>query len=62
MKVTIAQPSFFPNLHLFKRIIDCDVWIVMESAQFVRRLPWAAHESCMIKDRSGKVAKIADLR
>ena len=36
MKVTINQPLFFQRLHMVNRIAQCDVAVILHSAQFVR--------------------------
>ncbi|MEW6613915.1 MAG: WbqC family protein [Thermodesulfobacteriota bacterium] len=36
MRVTINQPLFFQRLHMFNRIAECDIAVVLHSAQFVR--------------------------
>jgi hypothetical protein len=36
MKVTIHQPNYLPNAGFFHKILQCDVYVVYDTAQFVR--------------------------
>lgn len=38
MRVTIYQPQYFPRLHYFNRILDADVFVVLDSAQYTKVL------------------------
>ena len=36
MKVTIHQPNYLPNAGFFHKILQCDLYVVYDTAQFVR--------------------------
>ncbi len=36
MKVTIHQPNYLPNAGFFHKILQCDLFVVYDTAQFVR--------------------------
>lgn len=38
MKVTIYQPQYFPRLHYFNRVLDSDIFIILDSAQYTKAL------------------------
>ncbi len=38
MKVTIYQPRYFPQLHYFNRMIDADVFVFLDNAQYTKSL------------------------
>lgn len=38
VRVSVYQPQYFPRLHYFNRILDSDVFVLLSSAQFVRKL------------------------
>ncbi|HSK91763.1 MAG TPA: WbqC family protein [Euzebyales bacterium] len=37
-RVAVYQPQYFPRLHYLNRALDSDVFVVLDSAQFTRRL------------------------
>lgn len=38
MRATVYQPQYFPRLHYVNRVLDADVFVVLDSAQFTRKL------------------------
>lgn len=38
MRVTIYQPRYFPQLHYFNRILNSDVFVLLDSAQYTKSL------------------------
>jgi WbqC-like protein len=38
MRVTVYQPQYFPRLHYVNRVLDADVFIALDGAQFTRKL------------------------
>jgi hypothetical protein len=38
MRITIYQPRYFPQLHYFNRILNSDVFIILDSAQYTKSL------------------------
>lgn len=38
MRVTIYQPRYFPQLHYFNRVLNSDVFVILESAQYTKAL------------------------
>ena len=38
VRVTVYQPQYFPRLHYINRVLDTDVFITLDSAQFTRKL------------------------
>lgn len=38
MRATIYQPQYFPRLHYFNRILNSDIFIILDSAQFTKTL------------------------
>lgn len=38
MRVTIYQPQYFPRLHYFNRIMNSDVFVILDSAQYTKSL------------------------
>lgn len=38
MRITIYQPQYFPRLHYFNRLLDADIFVILDSAQYVKSL------------------------
>lgn len=38
MRVSIYQPQYFPRLHYFNRMLSSDVFVIFDSAQYVKSL------------------------
>jgi hypothetical protein len=38
MRITIYQPRYFPQLHYFNRILNSDVFVILDSAQYTKSL------------------------
>jgi hypothetical protein len=38
MRVTIYQPQYFPRLHYFNRILDADIFVILDSTQYTKSL------------------------
>ncbi len=38
MRITIYQPQYFPRLHYFNRILNADVFVILDSAQYTKSL------------------------
>jgi hypothetical protein len=38
MRATVYQPQYFPRLHYINRVLDADVFVALDSAQFTRKL------------------------
>lgn len=38
MRVTIYQPQYFPRLHYFNRILNSDVFVILDTAQYVKNI------------------------
>jgi len=51
MRVSIYQPLYWPPLHYFNRMLDVDVFVLLDSAQFTRSARY--RNTMTIKGRSG---------
>lgn len=38
MRVTIYQPQYFPRLHYFHRILNADIFVLLDTAQYTKSL------------------------
>lgn len=38
MRITIYQPQYFPRLHYFNRILNRDIYVILESSQYTKAL------------------------
>lgn len=38
MRVTIYQPQYFPRLHYFNRIFNSDIFVILDTAQYVKKI------------------------
>jgi hypothetical protein len=36
-RICVHQPDFLPHLGFFERLVDCDVYVVLDDVQFIRR-------------------------
>lgn len=41
MRISIYQPRYFPQLHYFNRMIDSDVFVLLDTAQYTKSLTQA---------------------
>jgi hypothetical protein len=53
MRVSIYQPAYFPTLHYFNRILDSDIFVLLDTAQFTRSVRYT--NTMKIKGKCGLV-------
>lgn len=51
MRVSIYQPSYWPSLHYFNRILNSDVFVWLDTAEFTRSVKYT--NTMKIKGKSG---------
>lgn len=62
MRVSVYQPQYFPRLHYFNRILDSDVFVLLPSAQFVRKLKHRDDEPAQPSYQADTPVKLPDGR